>query len=873
MNLSPFHAMCTARELASFSHGAERLVPAYASANIEIYPYQIAAASFALRSPYLKGVVLADEGSLGKTYESLLVISQLYFEGRDQIIIIVPTPLLGQWAEIMGNHFSIPFRVIDNDGLKARNENPFDGDEVILTTYDVATENAELIESLEWNIAVFEEAHRLAKYYIGENKTASSLKQATGDAFKLLLTATPMQNSIMDLYGLINFIDEGSLGDADAFYKQYFRKPENYRELAATASRYCFRTLRSQVDTYVNIQNRNPVTADYQLSSKEVQLAAMVESYLQKPVKEAFPKMDSYDLTLMWSRALSSSPFALCKLADSAVGRVRETELVEIAALAAEIKPKDTGKGQALLKALKTAFAGLKKCGANKKALIFTESKATVGFLHLLLCDTYKTLAFDGSKSSDYSVIKRFESEAEILITIDIAAEGFNLAFCSLVINFDIPYNTLTIEQRIMRCHRQGQQNDVVVLNFLKKDNFADVRTLELINKRLLQFDGIMGRSDDIVGNFTDNAADGLAAAFAMSRHQKDIAAQFQATLAQHEERNTEIVSKAENALFTTFTPEVSAKVTVTPKYIKDRTAELNAKLWSLVSPLLAEHGYDIDEKAGIAVLPDDVEPSHLFYYWTGSRNKAYTGLRAYGVNNNFKPVSGRISLLSPIGRGALHNIECADEGTITVTDAPNCTIALYTVTVSEKGSSIEYSLLTGKTAGDEILSDEQCRSLLALPICGFTEVGRRAAAWLKGSTGRGKPHELDALIDKQSFQKRAMLEVNESRREEVQSITERARRNKSELNRKIESLKNELRQIENALSRTASVTDRVIAEKKKATASRDLKKQEQSLFMDGLRIDAEAEAAIQKLTDNANLSAEVTRLFAIEITGGDQHV
>lgn len=85
------------------------------------------------------------------------------------------------------------------------------------------------------------------------------------------------------------------------------------------------------------------------------------------------------------------------------------------------------------------------------------------------------------------------------------------------------------------------------------------------------------------------------------------------------------------------------------------------------------------------------------------------------------------------------------------LTNAPKCAIALYTVTVSEKDSSIEYSLLTVKTAGGEILSDEQCRSLLALPICGFTEVGRRAAAWLKGSTGRGKPHELDALIDKQT--------------------------------------------------------------------------------------------------------------------------
>ena len=161
MTTTPFHAMYTAQQLAEFSHGADRLVPAYASSDIEIYPYQIAAAMFALRSPYLKGAVLADEGSLGKTYESLLVISQLYYEGRDRILIIVPTPLLRQWAEILENRFSVPFEVVDRE--TAKTQNPFDCESVVLTTYEYSVDNAELIERLEWNIVVFEEAHRLAK--------------------------------------------------------------------------------------------------------------------------------------------------------------------------------------------------------------------------------------------------------------------------------------------------------------------------------------------------------------------------------------------------------------------------------------------------------------------------------------------------------------------------------------------------------------------------------------------------------------------------------------------------------------------------------------------------------------------------------------
>lgn len=854
MPATPFHAMLTARQLSEYAAGVDRLVPAYASSDIEIYPYQIAAAMFALRSPYLKGVVLADEGSLGKTYESLLVISQFYFEGRDRVLLIVPTPLLQQWAEIMDNRFSVPFLIVDRD---TSGENPFDADGVVLTTYDFATEKAELISQFEWNIVVFEEAHRLSKT---DNKMTIALKEAVGDAFKLLLTATPMQNSIMDLYGLIDFIDAGALGDADEFYKRYFRKPENYGELTAISNRYCFRTLRSQVESYVKIPHRIPVTADYPLSSEEVKLTALVDAYLKKPDKQAFPKMDEYDLTLMFHRALSSSPFALCHLADTAVGRVHEPELVEIAKLAADIDAKSTGKGQELLKALKRAFALLQKKGANRKAIIFTESQSTLGFLHVLLSDTYKTLTFDGSKSSDYSLIKRFESEAEILIATNVAAEGFNLAFCSLVINYDLPYNVLTLEQRIMRCHRQGQENDVVVLNFLSKQNFADVRMLELINKRVLQFDGIMGMSDDVVGNFTESATDGITAAFEQVRHKKDIEAEFQSVLAAHETSNVNAVEVAENALFTTFTCDVADRVTVTPQYIKDRTAELNAKLWELVADLLVEHGYIINEANRTATLPDDLEPPHLFYYWTGTRNKPYTGLRAYHMKN--------VTLTSPIGRGTLYNVECTDEGMITAANAADCKIALYSVEISEKSESMEYAVLTGRTSDGEVLSHEQCQALMDFPVSEFSEVGRRAAAWLKGSTGRGHPHELDALIEMESFKSRAILDMDGARREEIAAITERAQREKSLLNREVESLKNELRQIENALSRTASTAERVNAEKLRATASKSLKKQQQSLFMDGLRVDANAEAAMQALTDNANLTAKVTRLFVIELEG-----
>lgn len=862
MSMSPFHAMYTARQLSEYAYGGDRLIPAYASSDIEVYPYQIAAAMFALRSPYLKGAVLADEGSLGKTYESLLVISELYFEGRDRILLIVPTALLGQWTEIMNNHFSVPFIVLDrntpNDG------NPFDTDTVILTTYDYATQSAELIGRVSWNIVVFEEAHRLAKAYTGENKTTTVLKDAIGDAYKLLLTATPMQNSIMDLYGLITFIDEQALGDAEEFYKRYFRKPENYGELVATAKRYCFRTLRAQVDSYVKIPNRLPVTADYPLSAKEKKLSAMMDAYLQKPDKLAFPKMDAYDLTLMFNRAFSSSPFAFAKLLDSALSRVSEPELSQMANATAEIEPKSTGKGRELLSVLRTAFPALKKKGANRKIIIFTESLATIGFLQKLLSDTYKTLVFNGNKSSDYSIIKKFETEAEILITTDVAAEGFNFAFCSFIINYDLPYNVLTLEQRMMRCHRQGQQNDVVVLNYLSKQNFADVRMLELINKRALQFDGIMGMSDDIVGNFTDSASEGVAAAFAAAQHKNEIETEFQATLTAQEKRNSNMVREAENALFTSFTHDVAEKVIVTPQYIKDRSDEMNRKLWALTKWFFRDQSFSFDEET--KTLHVGIQPPKVF---TGTALRR----REYSISDK------TLTPVSAITKNMVKEIfwRGIPEGGTVIIDGSceKMKIGFYRVKISPDHApwlSTSYDTFTGQTSNGQMLTDAQCRETMNRSVSAFTVSGDTYGD-RDGLRRNAQPHALDELIDTDAFIRQAAADTDEARREEINAITGQAQREKSLLSRKLESLKNEIGQIENALSRTATAAERVDAEKRRATASKGLKRREQSLFIDGLKIDVEAERRVQELTDSANLTAEITRLFVIEINGGNKNV
>ena len=160
----------------------------------------------------------------------------------------------------------------------------------------------------------------------------------------------------------------------------------------------------------------------------------------------------------------------------------------------------------------------------------------------------------------------RFREEAKILIATDSGAEGFNLEFCSFVINYDLPYNILTIEQRINRCHRQGQQSDVIILNFLNRNNFADVRILELINKRILQFSGIFGMSDDVIGTFNINMESGFSKELATARTTLEIDDLHQSTLKRFESENRELVRQAEQSLFTSFTRDMAEKIHITPQ-------------------------------------------------------------------------------------------------------------------------------------------------------------------------------------------------------------------------------------------------------------------------------------------------------------------
>lgn len=869
MPVSPFHAMYKACMLQSVAFGKDKLIPALASSDMEIYPYQIAAAQFALRSPYLGGVILCDEGSLGKTFEALLVIAEQYFEGKERILIIVPTPLLKQWKDTIGNHFSLPYTVLDSETvfetiISDGQANPFSQDGIVLTTYDFAVQKAEYISRIRWDISVFEEAHRLRKFYTGENKESVILHSSVGDSFKLLLTATPMQNDIMDLYGLIRFINETELPDPDSFYKRYFRKPENYPELSDRISKYCFRTTRAQVANYVTIPNRIPVTLNYDLTPKEEKLYQLLNAYVARPVHLAYPQMEQYDLALMLFRTLSSSTFALSKTLSVALSRLNDDEervaLQEMYDLCESIA--ENAKAKAFMSCLKTAFVELKKRGANQKALIFTENKSTQKYLCDLLKEKYSVLTYSGDKSRDYSIMTRFREEAQILITTDVAAEGFNLEFCSFVVNYDLPYNVLTIEQRINRCHRQGQQNDVIVLSFLNKDNFADVRMLELINKRTLQFDGIIGLTDHVIGNFDSD----IISAFSASRTKEEIRQEFSKLLEENRTDNQAIVSSAENTLFTSFTKSVADNVTITPQYVKDRTAQLNDDLW-LITKYFFERkpGFSLNE-ATRTISCFGIPPK----VFTGSK----MGRNEYSMSPDYQPRSGRHTLTGSLAKNILKEIfwqGIPDRGMIAVdSDIQKSTIAFYEITVKPKSMFLggyKYYEFTGITQNGIPLSDEDCRKIMELPVSSFSKEGEQYGE--RDGISKEKRHEtLDDRIDTQKYIEKTVTENDTSVREEIEHIKSETIHKKAELEHGIDDLRIEVQAANSALGSVNTRLEKIAAQKRLTTAERNLKQAEQNLFMDNLRLEQQAEDRIKKLTDKSQYSVTVKRKFIIRVEG-----
>src|SRR5208282_2325985 len=227
-------------------------------------------ALFAFRSPLSKGAILADEVGLGKTIEAGLVISQRWAERKRRILIITPSNLRKQWHQELTEKFFLPCMILEsrsyNDAIKAGNFRPFDvTGTVVICSYQFARNKAADVHATAWDLVVIDEAHRLRNVYKPSNVIANTLKQALAKAPKLLLTATPLQNSLLELFGLVSFIDEHTFGDLKSFREQFanLSQEQVFKTLKDRLKPMCYRTLRRQVTSYIPYTQRRPILQEF----------------------------------------------------------------------------------------------------------------------------------------------------------------------------------------------------------------------------------------------------------------------------------------------------------------------------------------------------------------------------------------------------------------------------------------------------------------------------------------------------------------------------------------------------------------------------------------------------------------------------------
>jgi len=209
------------------SDSVEKLAAAVAGAQVDLNPHQVDAALFAFQSPLSKGAILADEVGLGKTIEAGLVISQKWAERKRRILIITPANLRKQWHQEMAEKFFLPCEILEsksyNAFIKKGHFRPLETQEdaIVICSYQFAKNKAADVAHTAWDLVVIDEAHRLRNVYKPNNKIANILKMALRERHKLLLTATPLQNSLPELFGLVSVIDEHTFGDFRSFRDQF----------------------------------------------------------------------------------------------------------------------------------------------------------------------------------------------------------------------------------------------------------------------------------------------------------------------------------------------------------------------------------------------------------------------------------------------------------------------------------------------------------------------------------------------------------------------------------------------------------------------------------------------------------------------------
>jgi len=728
MILTPYHARFYAHELTRIGgKGVERLSRSLFDACVDLNPHQIEAALFAVRSPISKGVLLADEVGLGKTIEAGLVLCQYWAERKRKLLVICPASIRKQWAIELDEKFNLSSTILDakayKEGVSKGKPNPFDSNQIIITSLHFASRRRDDIRAVMWDLVVIDEAHKLRNAYRESNKMGQNIRWALEDRRKILLTATPLQNSLLELYGLSTLIDEHLFGDLPSFRTQYMNVGGALADLRDRLNSFTKRSLRSQVQEYIQFTERKLQTQIFNPSDDEHRLYEAISAFLQRDETYALPARQKHLTTLIVRKLLASSPRAVAGTLETMRDRLidlrekatttrdldelfedeeitdelldellneensedvdaesqTEIEVVDKDKLNKEIEELERyiawarsigidTKTRELAKGLNIGFRMLAEMGASQKAIIFTESRRTQAYLKDFLesngylgqvitfngtnrepdvTEVYKNWVEEntesgratGSRQVDVrtAIIEHFRNNAKILIATEAASEGVNLQFCSLVVNFDLPWNPQRIEQRIGRCHRYGQKYDVVVINFLNKRNHADKRVYELLRDKFNLFSGVFGVSDEVLGSIESGVdfEQRILAIYQECRTAEEIETAFKELQSELEESIKTRIDDTRKILLEHFDEDVHAHLRANILDTKEQLDRIGKMFWSLTKFILTDRAdYNNEEYTFFLSQPPDESIRRGNYHLISKSQDNVTGEFLYRLSH-----------------------------------------------------------------------------------------------------------------------------------------------------------------------------------------------------------------------------------------------
>jgi ERCC4-related helicase len=938
----------------------ESLASTLVNSQIDLNPHQVDAALFACRNPLSRGVILADEVGLGKTIEAGLVISQRWAERRRRILIIVPANLRKQWHQELQDKFSLQGLILEaksyNAIRKQEQQNPFlMASGPIICSYQFAKTKANDIKEIAWDLVVLDEAHRLRNVYKTSNVIAKTLKEAMAHVHsKVLLTATPLQNSLLELYGLVSIIDDRVFGDLDSFRAQFTNggRDAAFAGLRERLSAVCKRTLRKQVQPYVSYTARKAIVQEFTPSNEEQELSRLVAEYLRRPNLQALPQSQRQLISLVLWKLLASSTHAIAgaletmakrlqgvldaspmvDLADEldedyesldetaeefvdgendaasdAAGPSKEErtaisneidELRHFKTLATSIR--DNAKGKALLTALDRAFAELDRLGAAKKAIIFTESRRTQDYLLSLLADTpygdgivlfngtnsdaraqaiYKdwikrhegTDRVTGSKTADTraALVEHFKERGTVMIATEAGAEGINLQFCSLVINYDLPWNPQRIEQRIGRCHRYGQKHDVVVVNFVDRSNEADARVYELLAQKFQLFEGVFGASDEVLGTIGSGVdfERRIADIYQNCRNPSEIKASFEQLQLDLSGEISEAMVKARQTLLENFDEEVQDKLRVRAEDSRSARSRFERMLMDLSRAELGDcASFDVDgfdlrrapdgiEASGLSGIDGSVIPlgryelprrsgdahlyriNHPLALWLTQQAKA-RALDGAKLVFDYDGYGTKVSTLEPY-RGKA--------GWLT----------LKLISVEALGNQEQHLLVAASTTDGVPLAEEDPEKLLRLPAT-------TQAAGLFNNAGNAS-----LVVDVASRKIELLREINQRNlgyfEQEVQKLDAWADDLKLGLEQEIKEIDREIKEVRRTAATSPTLEEKLAHQKRQRELEGKRSKLRRELFIRQDEVEAQRNDLISQLEVQLQQQVEERAVFTIE--------